>query len=73
MLQEAEAASREAKLRWCKEEKVRAISLQHDGIVAMVRGAARCGRAAHDMARVATAACGYQVRVIPKHAAIIVG
>ena len=71
MLQEAEAASREAKLRWCKEEKVRAISLQHDGVVAMVRGAVQQGLAAQGMAQVATAACGYRVQIIPKQAAII--
>ena len=37
MLQEeAEAASREAKIRWCEQAGVRVVSLQHDGIVAIV-------------------------------------
>ena len=50
---------------------MRVISLQHDGIVATVRGKTGCELAAQGMAQVATAACGYQVKVIQKHAAII--
>ena len=50
MLQEAEAASREAKLRWAAEEGVRVISLQHDGVVAMVQGEERVQAAAEAMA-----------------------
>ena len=72
LLQEAEAASREAKLRWCRENGVRVISLQHDGIVAMVRGSERTQQVADSMAASATAACGYGVKVIPKEAAVLV-
>ena len=72
MLQEAEAASREAKLRWCREHDVRVISLQHDGVVAMT-GESALGRdaMAEAMSEVATAACGYGVKVIPKEAAAV--
>ena len=72
MLQEAEAASREAKLRWCREHNARAISLQHDGVVAMT-GESTLGRTAiaEAMSEVATAACGYGVKVIPKEAVAV--
>ena len=72
MLQEAEAASREAKLRWCGEHDVRVISLQHDGVVAMT-GESALGRdaMAEAMSEVATAACGYGVKVIPKEAGAV--
>ena len=73
MLQEAEAASREAKLRWAAESGVRVISLQHDGrVVAMVKGEERVQAAAEAMACAATAACGYGVKVIPKEAVVLV-
>ena len=72
MLQEAEAASREAKLSWCQQAGIRVVSLQHDGIVAMVVAGEACDHAAQGMAKVATAACGYKVKVIPKRASIVV-
>ena len=72
MLQEAEAASREAKIRWCEQAGVRVVSLQHDGIVAIVGSGEESDRAAEGMAREATAACGYSVKVIPKRTPIAV-
>ena len=73
MLQEeAEAASREAKIRWCEQAGVRVVSLQHDGIVAIVGAGEESDSAAKGMAREATAACGYGVKVIPKRAPITV-
>ena len=72
MLQEAEAASREAKIKWCERAGVRVVSLQHDGIVAIVRAGEESDRAAEGMAKEATAACGYGVKVIPKRAPITV-
>ena len=72
MLQEAEAASREAKIKWCERAGVRVVSLQHDGIVAIVGAGDESDRAAEGMAREATAACGYGVKVIPKRAPITV-
>ena len=45
---------------------------QHDGIVAMVVAGEACDHAAQGMAKVATAACGYKVKVIPKRASIVV-
>ena len=72
MLQEAEAASREAKIKWCEQAGVRVVSLQHDGIVAIVGAGEESDSAAKGMAREATAACGYGVKVIPKRAPITV-
>ena len=70
MLQEAEAASREAKLRWCQERGVRVVSLQHDGVVAMVSGQEALAEAAEGMARAATASSGFEVTVVPKQGRI---
>ena len=47
-------------------------SLQHDGIVAIVGEGEESDRAAEGMAKEATAACGYGVKVIPKRAPITV-
>ena len=70
MLQEAEATSREAKLHWCWCKGVRVISLQHDGIVVMIDGEGAQAQAAQDMARAATARCGFDVTVVPKQGRI---
>ena len=61
LLQEAEAISRRAKQRWCRENGITVIHLQHDGVVA--HGATDPGAAARDMSAAATAACGYEVTV----------
>ena len=73
VLQEAEAASREAKLRWCQENGVRVINLQHDGVVAMVSDLQAQERAAQGMAREATARCGFDVTVVPKQGRVWAG
>ena len=54
-------------LRRCIKPEV-----QHDGIVAIVRAGEESDRAAEGMAKEATAACGYGVKVIPKRAPITV-
>ena len=51
MLQEAEAASREAKIKWCEQANVRVVSLQHDGIVAIVGEGEESDRAAEGWPR----------------------
>ena len=51
---------------------MRVVSLQHDGIVAIVGAGEESDSAAKGMAREATAACGYGVKVIPKRAPITV-
>jgi len=59
---------------WCERSEkagVRVISLQHDGIVAVVGAGGESDRAAEGMAKEATAACGYGVKVIPKRAPIV--
>jgi ribonuclease HI len=67
ILQEAEAVSREAKLQWSWQHGVRVVNLQHDGIVAMVSGDQQeQERAAQAMAQMATARCGFEVRIEPK-------
>ena len=45
---------------------------QHDGIVAIVGRGEESDRAAEGMAKEATAACGYSVKVIPKRIPIAV-
>ena len=55
LLQDSEATSREAKLRWGWENGIRVIRLQHDRVVAMVQGDARTEEVANGMAAAATA------------------
>ena len=66
LLQEAEAASREAKMAWCVQHGVRVMSQQHDGVLC----APAEGRAWMDLARELTAAsrewCGFEVDVEAK-------
>ena len=66
MLQEAEAASREAKLSWCWQNEVRVVSLQHDGVQVEASGEEDMERIAKGIARAATAACGYTVKIDAK-------
>ena len=72
LLQEAEATSREAKLRWGWENRIRIISLQHDGVVAIVQGNTQTEEVAKGMAAAASVECKFDVKVIPKYATILV-
>ena len=66
LLQEAEAASREAKMAWCVRHGVRVMSQQHDGVLC----APAEGRTWEELARELTAAsrewCGFEVDVEAK-------
>ena len=66
VLQEAEAASREAKLSWCWQNDVRVVSLQHDGVQVEAAGEAEMERIARGIAKAASAACGYAVKIDAK-------
>ena len=63
VLQEAEAAARNAKIAWCHAHGKRVISLQHDGILVadIVPGSEPQTAAA--LSAAATAQCGYDVKV----------
>ena len=65
VLQEAEAASRNAKIGWCRANGLDVADLQHDGIVVVgVEDTEEARkRAAEGMARAASRACGYEVGV----------
>jgi hypothetical protein len=65
VLQEAEAASRNAKIGWCRANGLDVADLQHDGIVVIGVEDMEEGRrqAAEGMARAASRACGYEVGV----------
>ena len=64
LLQEAEAVSRNAKIKWCEANGVEVLNLQHDGVVGY---GLPSGKSEHDvaaeMAMVATVACGFKVDV----------
>ena len=63
ILQEAEATSREAKIRYCVANGIEVLNLQHDGIVVFdVVDQSK----ADAMGAAATAACGYPVQVEAK-------
>ena len=59
ILQEAEAASRAAKIRWCRAEGIEVSSLQHDGIMMGGIQESDEARVATGLSQAATAACGY--------------
>ena len=61
LLQEGEAASRQAKCRWCRERGIDIYQLQHDGIVVGKR--VDGGYVAGEMSEAASAACGMKVVV----------
>ena len=61
LLQEGEAASRQAKCRWCRKEGIAVYQLQHDGIA--VAKQADEERVARAMSDAASAACGMRVIV----------
>jgi hypothetical protein len=65
VLQEAEAASRNAKIGWCRANGLDVADLQHDGIVVVGVDDTEEARerAAKGMARAASEACGYEVGV----------
>jgi hypothetical protein len=66
ILQEAEAASRAAKIRWCRAEGIEVSSLQHDGIMMGGIRESDEARVAAGLSQAATAACGYEVVVVVK-------
>ena len=61
LLQEGEAASRQAKCRWCRKEGIAVYQLQHYGIA--VAKQADEERVARAMSDAASAACGMRVIV----------
>ena len=64
LLQEAEATSREAKIRWCEERGLAVTSLQHDGIfISNLADGMSLGDTEDELSRVATEACGFEVVV----------
>ena len=64
LLQEAEAVSRAAKMRWCREHGVRVVNLQHDGILMeSVPDGMTADEAAELMSAAASRAAGYEVVV----------
>ena len=65
MLQEAEATSREAKIRWAREKGIRVINLQHDGIVLML-DPEKEKETTRALQETASEACGYKIRIKAK-------
>ena len=64
ILQEAEAAAREAKMGWCKRNGWQVWGMQHDGILI---GGTEVGNLAEGrLTRAAQEACAYDVRVVVK-------
>ena len=60
LLQEAEATSRGAKVAWLKENGVKVMNLQHDGIfVEGLPEGLQMEEVAERLSEVATKACGY--------------
>lgn len=64
LLQEGEAASRQAKCRWSRARGIGVYQLQHDGVV-VARQTDAAG-VAQAMSEAASAACGLPVVVIPE-------
>ena len=64
LLQEGEAASRQAKCRWCRERGIDIYQLQHDGIMVARRG--DVNGMARAMSEAASAACQLRVVVMPE-------
>ena len=62
LLQEAEAVSREAKIRWAKEKGLRVMNLQHDGLVIQT-GVENIKDYETQMEKAAEEACGYKVQI----------
>ena len=64
LLQEAEAVSREAKVNWCREQGLRVLNLQHDGIfVESLPAGLAAAEVAELLGAAASRAAGYEVIV----------
>ena len=64
LLQEAEAVSREAKVKWCREQGMRVLNLQHDGIfVESLPEGQTDAEVAELLGAAASRAAGYEVIV----------
>ena len=66
ILQEAEAASREAKLEWCMRMGVRVMSLQHDGVLCAPHDKYTWADMATEMSMACSGACRMAVEVEAK-------
>ena len=62
LLQEGEAVSRHAKMRWCQQRGIRVTNLQHDGI-ATGHMVDTIEEAQTGMSQQASHACGFEVKV----------